>query len=323
MNRIIDEPPMPDIVRSEYGMRPASAEPFRKDDGATGIPVAGRGRQSGTAALKACSGSMFSPAGAEKEYTFLKAAGERRSEAVCNPCCNGARGCDRDDCNPDGYTDVVLRSILNKEDGMDFLVETASFDEVDDYYNPGVEEVERAFVLESLVIRKYSSLEKVICRAMIPAMRKHMKAKDPTTGDPIEVLDPIIGKPRKTDSFAYVTAQIPFSDGQVVSIIFHASEGDGRQIGPSDVVVAFRWLLNKRDITSVVAPENGGEVTFETVSLRLAQLAGKNAKRFASTQKEVQEDKKKLEELEEIRKEREEQTKVWEDKITGNRLRAC
>ena len=84
MNRMIDEP-MPDIVRCEYGMWPASAEPFRKGDAATGIPVAGRGRQTGTAALKACSGSMFSPAGAEKEYTFLKAAGERSPKPSAIP----------------------------------------------------------------------------------------------------------------------------------------------------------------------------------------------------------------------------------------------
>ena len=35
----------------------------------------------------------------------------------------------------------------------------------------------------------------------------------------------------------------------------------------------------------------------------------------------MQADKKHLEELVETRKEREEQTKVWEDKIAGNRLR--
>ena len=83
------------------------------------------------------------------------------------------------------------------------------------------------------------------------------------------------------------------------------------------MVVAFRWLLNKRDITAVVAPEDGKEVSLETISLRLAQLVGKNAKRFASTQKEVQADRKHLEELEERDKELDEQNKVYEDQIAS------
>lgn len=49
-----------------------------------------------------------------------------QSEAVCNPCCNSARGYDRDDCCPDGCSEEWLRSIhyydLNKEAGIDFLV---------------------------------------------------------------------------------------------------------------------------------------------------------------------------------------------------------
>ncbi|MBQ7607381.1 MAG: hypothetical protein IJU76_05370 [Desulfovibrionaceae bacterium] len=43
--------------------------------------------------------------------------------------------------------------------------------------------------------------------------------------------------------------QLPFSDGQVVSVIFHAPWADKKAIGPSVRIVAFRWLLNTRDIT--------------------------------------------------------------------------
>ena len=267
-------------------------------------------------------GRMFTPPAARKEESVFEGAEcvNCKAEAGYNPYCDGVRCYDKEDYLPEGYTEDELRSVyydLNQEAGIDYLVESADFDEVDDYYNPGTEEVDPAFVLEAVTVKKFSRLEGVIRRGMLPVMKKHMKMKDPTTGEPINVLDPIVGKCRKSGGFAYVTAQIPFSDGQVVSIIFHAPEGDGKKIGPSDMVVAFRWLLNKRDITAVVAPEDGKEISLKTIAQRLAQLVGKNAKRFAATQKEVQAEKRQLEELQEKQKELDEQAKTYEEQIAG------
>ena len=267
-------------------------------------------------------GRMFTPPAAKKEESVFEGAEcvNCKAEAGYNPYCDGVRCYDKEDYLPEGYTEDELRSVyydLNQEAGIDYLVESADFDEVDDYYNPGTEEVDPAFVLEAVTVKKFSRLEGVIRRGMLPVMKEHMKMKDPTTGEPINVLDPIVGKCKKSGGFAYVTAQIPFSDGQVVSIIFHAPEGDGKKIGPSDMVVAFRWLLNKRDITAVVAPEDGKEISLKTIALRLAQLVGKNAKRFAATQKEVQAEKRQLEELQEKQKELDEQARTYEEQIAG------
>ena len=267
-------------------------------------------------------GRMFTPPAAKKEESVFEGAEcvNCKAEAGYNPYCDGVRCYDKEDYLPEGYTEDELRSVyydLNQEAGIDYLVESADFDEVDDYYNPGTEEVDPAFVLEAVTVKKFSRLEGVIRRGMLPVMKEHMKMKDPTTGEPINVLDPIVGKCKKSGGFAYVTAQIPFSDGQVVSIIFHAPEGDGKKIGPSDMVVAFSWLLNKRNITAVVAPEDGKEISLKTIALRLAQLVGKNAKRFAATQKEVQAEKRQLEELQEKQKELDEQAKTYEEQIAG------
>ena len=267
-------------------------------------------------------GRMFTPPASKEEESVFEGAEcvNCKAETGYNPYCNGVRCYDKEDYLPEGYTEDELRSVyydLNQETGIDYLVESAGFDEVDDYYNPGTEEVDPAFVLEAVTVKKFSCLEGVIRRGMLPVMKEHMKMKDPTTGEPINVLDPIVGKCKKSGGFAYVTAQIPFSDGQVVSIIFHAPEGDGKKIGPSDMVVAFRWLLNKRDITAVVAPEDGKEISLKTIALRLAQLVGKNAKRFAATQKEVQAEKRQLEELQEKQKELDEQAKTYEKQIAG------
>ena len=217
-----------------------------------------------------------------------------------NPYTDGMVLYDRLDYFPHGFTrdelDTAYYGLIREHTDYDMMMETAPFEDVDEYYNPGTEEVDPAFVTEAVVVKKFSRLEGVIRRGIVKAMNKYMTASDPTTGTPITALDPVVGKPRKSGLFAYVTVQIPFSDGQVVSIVFHAPEGDQKKISPDDTVVAFRWVLNKRDITSVVAPEDGKEISLETVAKRVGQLVEKNTKRFASTQKEVQAEKRELEE---------------------------
>ena len=76
-------------------------------------------------------------------------------------------------------------------------------------------------------------------------------------------------------------------------------EGEETEITPNDTIVAFRWLLNRRDITHVVAPEDGSEVSLETIAKRLTQLVVQNMGRFASTQKEAAAEQKKLEDTRE------------------------
>lgn len=199
---------------------------------------------------------------------------------------------------PKGFTeqelDKTYYGLVRDPDDYALMMESAPFEEVDGYYNPGTEEVDAAFITEAVVVKKFSRLEGVVRRGIVKAMNKYMTATDPDTGTPITAMDPIVGKPRKSGLFAYVTVQIPFSDGQVVSIVFHAPEGDQKKISPDDTVVAFRWLLNKRDITNAVAPEDGKEISLETVSKRVGQLVEKNTKRFAATQKEAQAEKKEL-----------------------------
>ena len=113
----------------------------------------------------------------------------------------------------------------------------------------------------------------------------------------ISALEPQIGTPRKSGGWAYVTVQIPFSDGQSVSVIFHAPEGDKRRISENDTIIAFRWLLNRRDITHVVAPEDGSEVSLETLAKRISQLVVKNSEKFQRTQKEAETERRELEAL--------------------------
>ncbi len=240
-----------------------------------------------------------------------------------NPWKDGIRVSAQPDMYPKGFTPDELNAVyweLSRGDGLDKLMEAASFEEFDSYYNPGTEYVEAAFITEALVIKKFARTEEVMRRGLVKALRRFLDAKDPTTGAPIELLDPIVGKPRKSGMYAYVTVQLPFSDGQVVSILFHAPEGDGKRITPQDTIVAFRWMLNKRDITNIVAPEEGKEVSVATIGRRLSLLVEKNTARFASTQKEAQEEQRELARINDRLKELEEEIQKVSDAIVQANL---
>jgi uncharacterized small protein (DUF1192 family) len=93
-----------------------------------------------------------------------------------------------------------------------------------------------------------------------------------------------IGEPRVAGGFATLTARFPLNDGQSISIIFHSPSGDAAKITESDVLVAFRFLLNRRDVTLAVAPAGGVDVSLKQVTLKLANLAERNSSKFQSTQ---------------------------------------
>ncbi len=185
------------------------------------------------------------------------------------------------------------------------LLECATFQEIDDEYNPGEEErlstVE--MIMEAVRVKAFSRTAQTMA-ALARAMNKQLAA----SGGGFTIGEAIIGKPKKSGLFATVTVQLPVSDGQVISIIFHSPDNNKMKITASDEILAFRWLLNKRDITAAVSPDGAEadtlpgmdaaqDVSLEDVGKRCAMLIEKNATRFASTQKEIVEAKKALEDL--------------------------
>jgi len=169
------------------------------------------------------------------------------------------------------------------------ILETACIDEIDDEYNDGEPYADDDDIFEAVTVRRFSQTDSRL-RALGRVFSKFL-GTDITPGEAI------IGKPKKSGLFATVTAQIPFSDGQVISIVFHSPDGNAKQIKLDDAIIAFRWLLNKRDITHVVSPEGEGEVSLEEVGKRISQLIAKNSARFQTTQKEIKEQRANLEAL--------------------------
>ncbi|MFE0305561.1 antirestriction phage head protein DarA, partial [Bacillus altitudinis] len=93
-----------------------------------------------------------------------------------------------------------------------------------------------------------------------------------------------IGRARNINGLPVLPAIIPLSDGQTVSILFHSPTADGK-ITNNDTLVAFQFLLNKKDVTHTVAPMSGQDMTLAQVTMKLANLAEKNSTKFQRAQK--------------------------------------
>jgi hypothetical protein len=168
-------------------------------------------------------------------------------------------------------------ALTNTRETDRLILECATLAEMDDEYNDG--EFMDEGLYEAVTVKRFSQTDSRM-RALAKVFSKYLP-------EDIAPAEAIIGKPKKSGLFANVTAQIPFSDGQAITIVFHSPSGDAKKIGPDDEIIAYRWLLNKRDITLVVSPEGEGEVSLEEVGKRIAQLVVKNSARFQTTQKDV------------------------------------
>ncbi|HAM5576060.1 hypothetical protein [Escherichia coli] len=93
-----------------------------------------------------------------------------------------------------------------------------------------------------------------------------------------------IGRARNVNGLPVLPAIIPLSDGQTISILFHSPTAENR-ITNSDTLIAFQFLLNKKDVTHTVAPMSGRDMTLAQVTMKLANLAEKNSAKFQRAQK--------------------------------------
>lgn len=89
-----------------------------------------------------------------------------------------------------------------------------------------------------------------------------------------------ISDPFKQSGVAQVAAIFELSDGQTVTIFFHNPDVDPRKIQQGDELISWRWMLNKRDITIVIAPERGQDLNIKAVAERIMRLAEKNSPAF-------------------------------------------
>jgi hypothetical protein len=97
----------------------------------------------------------------------------------------------------------------------------------------------------------------------------------------LTVADMQTTKPFKKNGVTQIVTIFELSDGQTISIFFHNPDTTPAKIAPTDELISWKWLLNKKDVTILVAPEQGKDLNVNDVCRRLLKIAEKNAPAFA------------------------------------------
>ncbi len=100
------------------------------------------------------------------------------------------------------------------------------------------------------------------------------------TGGTIKPVALQISDPFKSGGVLQVAVIFELSDGQTISIFFHNPDVDPKKIMPTDELISWKWLLNKKDVTIVVAPEKGVDLNVKQAAERIIGLAEKNSVAF-------------------------------------------
>lgn len=99
-------------------------------------------------------------------------------------------------------------------------------------------------------------------------------------GDVIQVAAMQVSSPFTQRGTTNVAVVFELTDGQTLSIFFHNPDTTPKKIMPTDELISWKWMLNKKDITVAVAPERGQDLNALTVATRIMRIAGANSARF-------------------------------------------
>lgn len=105
------------------------------------------------------------------------------------------------------------------------------------------------------------------------------------TGTDVRVLAMQVTPPFKNRGVTNVATIFELSDGQTISVFFHNPDTTPNRLAPTDEMISWKWLLNKKDVTIAVAPEQGKDLNVHEVARRLMRLADRNSAAFARANK--------------------------------------
>lgn len=170
----------------------------------------------------------------------------------------------------------------------DLLLEAATLEEIDLAYLGSEILFESTGAMFEAITTSRIKLSQTM-RAFIRVLNRGLNGTDISAGTD-EVGDDgtgrnsiggaIVGKVRRVAGIPVMTAQIPLTDGQTTSIIFHSPTAEVGRVKGNDILVAFQFLLNKRDVTHVVAPIGGRDVSLNQVCQVLSNLIERNSGKF-------------------------------------------
>jgi|GEM_PF-4650401 len=123
----------------------------------------------------------------------------------------------------------------------------------------------------------YKRLEQVLNRLLLPAMR--------SVSGGLQITDSVqLTQPKRLAGVLQIAALITLSDGQTITIWFHNVDATPSKLSPDDPMTAWKWLLNKKNITVLVAPEGGKDLSIREIATRIMRMANKNSASFLKAQ---------------------------------------
>lgn len=113
-----------------------------------------------------------------------------------------------------------------------------------------------------------------------PKMEALLRIMNAAGGD-LQALAVQFSEPLRRFGGVHVAALFELSDGQTITAWFHNPDSTPAKLTPADMLVSWKWVLNKKDITIVVAAESGQDLNLREVARRIMRLAAKNSAAFA------------------------------------------
>lgn len=166
---------------------------------------------------------------------------------------------------------AVLYSLRLDDAGSDMLLEPLTGDELD--LALGLSEVaamDGIVATKATLNRKMTQLMNILAASSTEDVRP--------TG--FTISEPKLRKIYGPTATVNVDVQFALADGQTITIAFHNPDSTPTKLLPQDELISWKWLLNKRDVTIVVAPERGAELNPREVARRIAKIAARNHAAF-------------------------------------------
>lgn len=163
----------------------------------------------------------------------------------------------------DTMNEESFDKLVSEDSAAGLLLDSATVSDI-------LEDADTILALDALVL-PYNKIER--------KMTQLMGIMKVVAGDvkPVAVQ---ITDPFRQKGTTNIAAVFELSDGQTVSIFFHNPDVTPNKITPTDDLISWKWLLNKKDVTILVAPEKGLDLNPREVGRRIMKLAEKNSARF-------------------------------------------
>ncbi|WP_289172078.1 hypothetical protein [uncultured Parasutterella sp.] len=195
------------------------------------------------------------------------------------------------DAQPENKTLTQLLYEIRKDDKDGQIFDAVEMSDIEAF----ADEILETPMFDAL-ITPFSKLERKM-NVMLSVMKSAAQEVEPTSVT--------ISKPFKKYNSVQVGVVFTLSDEQTITIFFHNPDTTPTKLSPTDDLVSWKWLLNKKDVTIIVAPEHGKDLNVREVARRLMKIAEKNSAAFLrqnanlkARKEQIEKDTKEIEDLE-------------------------